>query len=330
MIETDFDYSMMKSYHNCKRRYYFTYVLSVRPGQTAPQITKGAMEFGSAVDHGLDLAYQMLSLNQDQQSKLFAECFADAEYRPTRMLTVASLAARKAFEEHWGEVVNKGYSRQLGVDLLDEYFALWFPEGFDTIDSQIAGAVPLQDVDGHEVNLMIKADRLVWGFDPNRYSIFEVKTTSNPNDVWWLGQEMSYQVDGYVLGVETFTGYDVHSAVIDCIGTKTKKNRCNRRPIIISPLRRKLYYKWLESTIREIMMYQSKTMHKYGHLGGHISECCMNATLHGGKPQDFWLENRSNCTDYWRPCNYIGLCDSDCHPGALSNFETSLWRPYMR
>ena len=329
MIETDFDYSMMKSYHNCKRRYFYRYVLSIVPARTAPTIIPGAMEFGSAVDHGLDLAYQMLSLNQVDAEKLFYECFKDAEYRPNRMITLASIAARTAFEAEWGDVMNKGYSRQLGVDLLDEYFARWFPEQFDTVDSQISGAVPLDFVDKYEVNLMVKADRLVWGYDPNRYSIFEVKTTSNPNDIWWFGQEMSYQVDGYVLGVEMFHNVDIHSAVIDCLGTKVKKNRLNRRPIIISPLRRELYYRWLQNTITEIMIDQNLTMHKYSHFGSDISDCCYKAMMNGGKPQDLWLENRSNCTDYWRQCNYASLCDADCHPGALSNFEFDRWRPYM-
>jgi hypothetical protein len=297
-------------------------------------IVPGAMEFGSAIDGGLDLAFQILSLNTDKQEKLFNECFKDAEYRPNRMITLAGIAARAEFEDRWGTVKNKGYSRELGVELLDEYFGRWFPEQFDTVDSQIGGAVPLHNVfDGpneYEINLMVKADRLVWGYDPNRYSIFEVKTTSNPNDVWWLGQEMSYQVDGYVLGVEMFHNVDIHSAVIDCLGTKIKKNRLNRRPIIISPLRRELYYRWLKGTIEEIMTAQFKTMTRFGHLGKKINECVYNATMNGGKPHDLWLENRSNCTDYWRPCSYVGLCDSDCHPGALSNFETDLWRPYMR
>jgi hypothetical protein len=330
IIETDFDYSMMKSYHNCKRRYYYRYVLSVVPARTAPVIIPGAMEFGSAVDHGLDLAYQILSLNPVDAEKFFLECFKDAEYRPNRMITLAGIAARTAFEEEWGDTMNKGYTRQLGVDLLDEYFARWFPESFDTIDSQIGGAVPLEDVRGHEVNLMVKADRLVWGYDPNRYSIFEVKTTSNPNDVWWLGQEMSYQIDGYVLGVEMFHNVDIHSAVIDCLGTKIKKNRLNRRPIIVSPLRRKLYYRWLYGTIDCILRAQEETISRFGHLGNQIHEVCYNAVMQGGAPHDLWLENRSNCTDYWRPCSYIGLCDADCHPGALSNFEADLWRPYMR
>jgi hypothetical protein len=329
-IETDFDYSMMKSFHNCKRRYYYRYVLSIVPARTAPVIIPGAMEFGSAVDHGLDLAYQILSLAPVEAEKLFAECFKDAEYRPNRIIVLAGLAARADFEDIWGVVKNKGYSRELGVDLLQEYFERWFPESFDTIDSQIGGAVPLEDVDGHEVNLMVKADRLVWGYDPNRYSIFEVKTTSNPNDVWWLGQEMSWQVDGYVLGVELFHNVTVHSAVIDCLGTKIKKNRLNRRPIIISGLRRKLYYRWLYNTIKEMLRLANQTMSRFGHMGDQIHDVCYNAVMNGGAPHDLWLENRSNCTDYWRPCSYVGLCDSDCHPGALSSFEVDLWRPYMR
>jgi hypothetical protein len=321
---------MMKSYHNCKRRYYYNYVLSVKPAQTAPQILPGAMEFGSAVDHGLDVAYTLLAKPEDEQKIYFEEKFKDAEFRPNRMVTVAGLMARKAFEDRWGTVVNKGYTRQLGVDLLDEYFSLWFPEGFDTVSSQVSGPVPLEDYQGLEINLMIKADRLVWGYDPNRYSIFEVKTTGNPNDVWWLGQEMSYQVDGYVMGVEAFTGHDIHSAIIDCLATKTKRNRLQRRPIVISPLRRRLYYSWLHGTIREIMRAQLDTMGLFGHFGDRIHSACYNATLEGGKPHELWLENRSNCTDYWRPCNFISLCDADCHPGALSNYEESLWRPYMR
>lgn len=328
LIETDFDHSMMKVFHNCRRRYYYRYVLSVVPVKSVMPLP-GAMEFGSAVDHGLDIAYQYLSLSQDQQKMLFEDCFRDAEYRPNRMERVAFLAARAGFESQWGEVKNKGYSKELGVDLIEGYYERWFPEQFDTIDSQIGGAIPLGEILGVEVNLMVKADRLVWGYEPNRYSIFEVKTTSNPNDIWWYGQEMSFQIDGYVLGVEMFHDVDVHSAVIDCIGTKVKTARYTRRPILINPLRRSLYYDWLRRTISQILDLQGETMSRYGHCGEGISDCCLKASSQGGDPHSLWVENRSNCTDYWRLCNYHSLCESGCHPGALSNYETDHWRPYM-
>lgn len=328
-IETNFDYSMMRAFNNCRRRYYYPYVLSVVPRQETLDVIPGAMEFGSAIDAGLDYAYQLLALPQDKQQKYFEECFEGAEYRPNRMQTVAHLSAMSVFKEEWGGVVNKGYSEQLGIELLEEYFSYNFPEPFDTIDSQISGPVPLGSISGYEINLMIKADRLVYGYDPNRYSVFELKTTSNPNDVWWAGQEMSYQVDGYVMGVEVYHGVNVHSAVIDCIATKSKKNRMKRRPIIMSSLRRKLYHDWLISTISEILRLQIATMSRFGHMGDYITEACMKATLEGGEPHQFWLENRSNCTEYWRVCEYQPLCDSGCHPGALANYVENPWRPYM-
>ena len=271
-IETDFDYSMMRAFHNCRRRYYYPYVLSIVPTKTGSMIP-GAMEFGSAIDSGLDMAYQILALPREHQEKFFLECFRDAEYRPERMQTLARYAAISAFKWEWGTVVNKGYSQQLGMDLLAEYFDRWFPEGFDTIDSQVAGPVPLGDHQGFETNLMIKSDRLVHGYDPNRYSIFEVKTTSNPNDIWWTGQEMSYQTDGYVLGIETYTGLNIHSAVIDCLGTKVAKGkaRTDRRPIIMNRQRRELYYRWLHKTVEEIMQLQLETMTRFGHFGPNIA-----------------------------------------------------------
>jgi len=328
-IETNFDYSMMKAFHNCRRRYYYPYVLNIAPRQEAMSILPGAMEFGSAIDAGLDIAYQIMAMPQRSQKVLFEECFVGAEFRPNRITTVAHAMARKTFEEMWNRTVNKGYTEELGFSLLEEYFSKYFPETFDTVDSQISGPVPLGETYGHEVNLMIKSDRLVWGYDPNRYSIFEVKTTSNPNDVWWAGQEMSYQTDGYVLGVESYTGVNIHSAVIDCIATKQKSNRLNRRPILMSGLRRKLYLRWLHSTIDEIMRLQSETMHRFGHFGGNIHEVCYKATMEGGCPHDLWIENRSNCTDYWRLCEYRSLCENDTHPGALSMYVENPWRPYM-
>jgi len=329
MIETNFDYSMLRAFHSCQRKYYYLYGLSIVPRQSVLEVIPGAMEFGSSIDAGLDFAYQILSLSKDQQQKYFEECFRDAEYRPNRMQTVAFTAATNVFKSEWGTVVNKGYSADLGLSLIEEYFSRYFPEPFDTIDSQISGPVPLKDLYGYEINLQIKADRLVWGYDPNRYSIFEVKTTGNPNDVWWTGQEMSYQVDGYVMGVEVYHDVSVHSAVIDCLATKRKKDRLIRRPILITTLRRKLYREWLMNSISKIMQMQIETMQRYGHKGDSISEACMSATLEGGRPHSKWLENRSNCTEYFRVCAYQPLCDLDCHPGALSNYTENPWRPYM-
>ena len=329
-IETNFDYSMMRVFNNCRRRYYYPYVLSIVPVKTTGYLP-GAMEFGSALDYGLDLAYQILALPRASQQKFFEECIKDAAYRPERMQTLARVAAINGFKEYWGRVVNKGYTEELGVSLLAEYFDRWFPEAFDTIDSQVSGPVPIHDYEKYELNLMIKSDRLVFGYDPNMYSVFEVKSTGNPNDVWWVGMDMSYQTDGYVLGIESYTGLTIHSAVIDVIATKAAKGktRTDRRPIIMSRQRRNLYHRWLKETTAEIMRLQVETMARFGHFGSTISEACMKATHAGGKPHDIWLDNRDNCTHYYRECEYRNLCLNDCHPGALSLYEENPWRPYM-
>jgi hypothetical protein len=329
MLDRDFDWSMMSKFHNCHRRYYYTYVLDrqriKKPGTYLP----AAMEFGSAIDDALDIMYQMFSLNKTEREVAWYDCIIDAHYEPERFKTLAFMMGRKNFIDMWGDVTNKGFSKDKGLEILDEYQSRYLPEQFDIVDSQVAGVVPVATFNGEEIYLRGKLDAIIYGYDPNRYSILETKTNGLYKEIFWLAMEMSFQTDGYALMAEYYLDKTIHSCCLNAIHTKVKQDRLERKPILYGAQRRKNYRTWLSNTLQDIMRLQEATWNKYGHFGDNIHEACMNATLAGGEPQSMWLENRQNCTAYMRECPYRELCETNVSPGALSHYEQNTWRPFM-
>jgi len=327
MIITDLDYSMLSAYCRCPRYFYYRYLMELVP--LKKDVVPGAAEFGGAIHEALDIAYQVLFLSEDQRKKLFSECFRGAEYSPNRFNILPYAMAYSTFEEIWGETKSKGYTKDLGLSILREYFERYKTLDFEIIDVESKGAVPVYILGDKTIFLRYKSDLIIR--QGGKYKVMEHKTTSRITPDYRSMRELEFQVDGYALGVEFITGIRVQEAIFNILAVKAgNSEKFLRFPVILNFQRRKLYEEWLRKTIQELVDLQRKLLDlSSGEKSSSIEELTWNLWKKGKNPHNIFRRNPSSCGKYNMLCRYAQLCLNDVHPGAVATFGRTSWKPYM-
>lgn len=288
------DSTKLNTYQACPRKYFFNYVLGLKPDYESVHLV-----FGSAIHEALE--HLLLNKQRMDRANVIQEAFLKffTEYRAT-------------FTPD-DDALNKLKTPEKALEILNAYDKYYLLEDSDSdvLYTEVAGTVPVDD----ENELHFKLDSIIR--DSNGIYCLEHKTTSADSKPWQQQWIMSLQVGTYHHVLYTmYPANEVYGVVINGIIPRTKDIGFRRVPVRHSIDQMQIWNQQVRQLIHEIDF-------NFGLLS---SESTSSNVL-----QAFPLRTTS-CVDYGTSCPYISFCSNWKNPLHVADriplgFKVDFWDP---
>lgn len=286
-------HSSMTVFWNCRKRFFYEYVKRLAPLRVSGALTIGkavhdacaALAEGGTCKQGLDLA----SAPFDKDIEKIIEIRPEIVPMIENDQAVAE-ATYLAYHEHY-------------MDDEIEYMEVEKNIGFP--------------IDGTKWKYRGKADAIVRHPMLPGPSVHERKTTSRLDTAFLMQQERKFQVTGYIMGARS-TGFDILGSLLDIYKKPKLVRRADEKfDDYVMRLRNKMLERPDVHFHRVFgdrnVPKERDFMNKLKHTANEIQRCLSDPAL--------FVQNEDRCSDYFKPCPYMSLCENGMGPAEMNNFR---------